>query len=501
MIDRSISPSPEVSNLDSPPHDPLVEEALLGSVLVMPEVLDEPDLAAVRPGDFFIHRNGFLWKAYQRLHSAERPIDVLTVAGELGRMKKLTDVGGDTALRQLLNKTPSSVHATDYAKTIREFAVRRGMIERATKLVKVAWSADGNLATELDGVLADARLLVTGLHEGQALDPIAWGELRSKVGAIEWLWPGWIPKGLLGVLSAEQMAGKSILGLVLAKTINEGLPWPDGQEYTGETGQVVWIDSEGQLAVNLERLIDLNVADNAIIKPRVDTEGITEADLLTDVGWAAFIKALKYPGVKLAIIDSLGGVFEDESSPAVKTFCQRLAVLAAETGIPILLIHHPRKPQANERHGVITMDRIRGHGGITQFSRSVIAIQQPDPASPDQRAVESLKMSIMRKPKPFGFTLAANDDKSLSYVNLDQAPEEPRKLTLWEKAWDWMREFLQDGPIEYREVLEQGSAHGHSKNSLYKAKEKKDVVTVERDEGTCWSLSTRDTDPEPYIPN
>lgn len=482
------------------PHDPLIEEALLGSVLVKPDGMIDPDIAAVMPVDFFIHKWGFVWKAFERLHSAERPIDLLTVAAELRKMKKLTEVGGEASLQKLLNQIPSSIHASDYARTVREFAVRRGVIERATKLVKTAWSADGNLASQLDGVLADTRLLVTGLQEGQALDPIAWGELRSKVGAIEWLWPGWIPKALLGVLSAEQMAGKSILGLVLAKTISEGLPWPDGQEYTGGTGQVVWVDAEGQLAVNLERLIDLNVADDAIIKPRVDTEGITEADLLTDAGWASFVKSLKYPGVKLAIIDSLGGVFEDESSPAVKTFCQRLAVLAAETGIPILLIHHPRKPQANEKHGVITMDRIRGHGGITQFARSVIAIQQPDPASPDQRAVESLKMSIMVKPKSFGFTLAGNDDNSLSYINLDQAPEEPKVPNETERAMDYLGDWLKPGPMLAKEVFENAKGAGLSDVTLKRAKKRLGIISKKdatKSGSWTWTLPAQ---PEPYIP-
>ena len=500
MTKPSYHDTPEASN-SVLPHDPDIEKSLLGSVLVNQEVLDQPDVAATKVSDFYIHRHRFIWNAYWNLHKANRPIDIQTVAQELKQMRKFSEVGEHAALTRLINSVPSFTHAADYAKSVRNLAVRRGVIENSSKFVKISWNADGNLASELDGVLAHTKLLITGLREGSALDPIAWGDLRSKVGAIEWLWPGWIPQGLLAILSAEQEAGKSIIGLVLSKTVNTGDPWPDGQEYTGEKGNVVWVDAEGQLAVNLDRLIDLNIPDNAIIKPRVDTEGITEANLLTDAGWAAFVKALNHPNVKLAIIDSMGGVFEDESSPQAKTFCQRLAVLAADTGIPILLIHHPRKPQGNEKHGVITMDRIRGHGGITQFCRSVIAIQQPDPANKESRAVESLKMSIMVKPKSFGFTLEANDDKSLRYVNLDRPPEEPKTPTKWELAWEWMRPFLRNGPIEYKKVLDKGSAHGHSKNALYKAKEMKGVLTVERDEGTCWSLRLQDQERDPSIPD
>ena len=110
-------------------------------------------------------------------------------------------------------------------------------------------------------------------------------------------------------------------------------------------------------------------------------------------------------------------------------------------------------------------------------------------------------MSIMVKPKSFGFTLAANDDKSLRYVDLDRPPEEPKVPAKWELAWDWMREFLRNGPIEYKKVLDKGSAHGHSKNSLYKAKEMRGVRTVERDEGTCWILRLQDLERDPGIPN
>jgi putative DNA primase/helicase len=46
--------------------------------------------------------------------------------------------------------------------------------------------------------------------------------------AVEWLWPGWLPRGKLTVLSGEKGAGKSTLTYHVLATITRGGTWPDG---------------------------------------------------------------------------------------------------------------------------------------------------------------------------------------------------------------------------------------------------------------------------------
>lgn len=484
----------------APPHDPDIEAALLGAVLTDPNVLKEPQLSGLKSKSFFIGRHRLVWGAMMRLQKSGRAIDVLTVASDLKKRGKLAEIGGEAALTTLVTQAPTTIYAPDYARTVREYAVRRTTLEYASSMAKLAYSADGNLASDLDSVLARARTTVAGLHDGQALGPIAWADLKSKVSAIEWLWPGWVPKGLLTILSGEQEAGKSIMALVLSKTVTRGLSWPDGQRFEGDIGKVLWIDAEGLLAVNLERVDDLDIPDEQIVKPRIDADGLTDPDLLTDAGWASFVKALQTEAVRLCVIDSLGGVIEDESDPRAKSFSQRLAVLASETGVPILLIHHPRKPTGADRRGTITIDRIRGSGGITQFARSVIAIQQPDPAAQHLRAVESLKMSLMPKPKQFGFTLASGRDGDLRYVNLDRPPEEPKQSSATDEAGDFLMELLKEGAIEAVKVYETAKAMGVAEATLKRAKKALHISSFKKGDRWFWGLPTQSEEREAWIP-
>ena len=53
-------------------------------------------------------------------------------------------------------------------------------------------------------------------------------QLSAGIPPVSWLWPGWIPRGMITLLCAAPGAGKSYLALDLARRLIAGLPWPDG---------------------------------------------------------------------------------------------------------------------------------------------------------------------------------------------------------------------------------------------------------------------------------
>ena len=57
-----------------------IEKALAGSVLINPELLDDPRVAQVKPGQFHVHRLGWVWKAATTLKAQGKAIDLLTPA-------------------------------------------------------------------------------------------------------------------------------------------------------------------------------------------------------------------------------------------------------------------------------------------------------------------------------------------------------------------------------------------------------------------------------------
>jgi len=119
------------------PHSREAEEALLGSVLINPEAYYEV-ASFLGPGDFYLHRNGWVWEAFHQLVEKRVPIDVMTVAQELERAGRLAEAGGPAFLAALMDNVPSSLHAEAYGRLVEEQAVRRKLLAAAGVVAKQA---------------------------------------------------------------------------------------------------------------------------------------------------------------------------------------------------------------------------------------------------------------------------------------------------------------------------------------------------------------------------
>lgn len=119
--------------------DERAEEALLGAVLLQPELY--PSLAdLVQPSDFFLIWNGFIWYAFERLAAAGQPIDLVSVATESSKNEQML-VGGEfdyLRLTGLLAACPAAQNAEFYARRVRERAVRLRIIEAADAMKNAA---------------------------------------------------------------------------------------------------------------------------------------------------------------------------------------------------------------------------------------------------------------------------------------------------------------------------------------------------------------------------
>jgi replicative DNA helicase len=141
----SDSPFPEAESSSAPsrpgpaadPQNREAEEALLGAVLINPEAYYEV-ASFLAPGDFYIHRNGWIWEAFQHLVERQAPIDVLTVSEELTRQGRLEEAGGASYLAALMSNVPTSLHAEAYGHIVEEEAVRRRLLLAASTIAQAA---------------------------------------------------------------------------------------------------------------------------------------------------------------------------------------------------------------------------------------------------------------------------------------------------------------------------------------------------------------------------
>jgi len=142
------------------PHSREAEEAVVGAVLINPEVYY--DVAQfLGADDFYIHRHKWIWEAFTRLHEQRIPIDLLTLSEELDKVGQLAELGGSAYLTALINQVPSSLNAESYGRIVEGHAVRRKMINAANQIAALAYNEE----TVVDSVMDEAEKAVFNVSE------------------------------------------------------------------------------------------------------------------------------------------------------------------------------------------------------------------------------------------------------------------------------------------------------------------------------------------------
>lgn len=135
----SKTPEPEIRSDQLAPHSIEAEEAVLGSVLIRAEALLDI-IGFLKPDDFFIVRHAWIYEGMLSLQKRSATIDYLTVVNELEQMGRLAEIGGAAYLFSLINKTPSAMNIEGYAQIVVGMSVRRGLIDAASYIARLAHS-------------------------------------------------------------------------------------------------------------------------------------------------------------------------------------------------------------------------------------------------------------------------------------------------------------------------------------------------------------------------
>lgn len=139
------------SSLRVPPQDIEAEKALLGSIMLRPEIMgDILDMLSV--DSFYVEKHRIIFRSMFELFSKNEPIDSLSLSSKLKEKKQLDDIGGSSYLAELLNTVPSASNAKHYAETVRKKSVLRELIDVSNNISELGYEEGEDLDNLLDSV-------------------------------------------------------------------------------------------------------------------------------------------------------------------------------------------------------------------------------------------------------------------------------------------------------------------------------------------------------------
>ncbi len=224
-----------MSNPRIPPHDELVEQSVLGAVLLDKDALI--DIAEfLKPAFFYKPSHSLIYAAMLSLFEKHEPVDVVTLTAELKKQGKLKEAGGSSYLSDLLNIVPTSAHAEKYGRIVADTYIKRQLISSAAKITESAFKEEGETRQILDDaeqeIFAIAELhtrrdfIVVKDILSASFDRL--DELHKKAGGLRGIPSGYpdldnklagMQESNLLILAARPGQGKTALALNMAQYI------------------------------------------------------------------------------------------------------------------------------------------------------------------------------------------------------------------------------------------------------------------------------------------
>jgi replicative DNA helicase len=410
MTEYIPSEAPTAPTTPSPtavPHSREAEEAVVGAVLINPEVYY--DVAQfLQADDFYIHRHRWIWEAFASLHEQRIPIDLLTVGEELDRKGQLSEVGGPAYLTTLVNQVPTSLNAESYGHIVESHSIRRKMIMAANSIASLAYDED----TTVDNVMDEAEKAVFGVSERRLrhdLQPISSvlseyydriDELAKRGEDIYGVPTGFIDldKMLSGLQPSDLLIiagrpGQGKTGFLLSIARNAALTHKKhvaifSLEMSNEQvaqrliAQETGIDSQrlrtGKLQENewplFAQAIEV-LSDTHIFLD--DTPAITPLQLRTKCRRLHLEHHLDL--IILDYLQLMGGEFRSENRVQEVSYISRnLKVLARELNVPVLAAAQLSRAVEQRSDKRPVLSDLRESGSLEQDSDIVMFIYRPD---------------------------------------------------------------------------------------------------------------------------
>ena len=136
-------------NLRTPPHNIDAEKALIGAILIKPELMHDISVT-VYPESFYADKHRQIYKSILEIFTKGDPIDLLSVTTQLKSNNQLDRIGGASYVTMLAETVPAAGNGNYYADLVQSRAVLRGLISAGDEISELGYSDPQNIDETLD---------------------------------------------------------------------------------------------------------------------------------------------------------------------------------------------------------------------------------------------------------------------------------------------------------------------------------------------------------------
>ena len=418
MPPMNLLDDPQLSSLRVPPHSIEAEQSVLGGLLLDNGAWDRiADL--LNESDFYRYDHRLIFSHINKLITASRPADVITVFESLTNLGKAEEVGGLAYLNALAQNTPSAANIRRYAEIVRERSVLRKLISVSDEIAGQAFKPQGkevrNLLNDAEAkILAIAEEGARGSQNFQEIQPL----LTQVVERIDELYRRENPNDVTGVptgfvdldrmtsglqpgdliiVAGRPSMGKTAFSVNVGEhvAIESGLPVAIFSMEMGASQLAMrMVGSVGRLDQHRLRTGRLNDEDwprltYAVQKMNDAQLFIDETPALTSTDLRARARRLKRQCgmLGLIIIDYLQLMASDSSNEnratEISEISRNLKALAKEMNCPVIALSQLNRSveQRNDKRPV--MSDLRESGAIEQDADVILFIYRDEVYNPD----------------------------------------------------------------------------------------------------------------------
>jgi len=450
------SPYFKTKDLRIPPQSLEAEKALLGSVMIRPEVMhDISDIIA--EASFYSDRHKLIWVTMIELHSKSTPIDLLSLSARLKDKEILEQAGGMSYLTELVHGVPSSTNAKHYAEIVQKKYIMRNLINASEYVGNLGFDEEMDIEETLDK--AEKKIFevtnFTGTHKFVALKDTlmeAWeriDKLHSTKDELRGVPTGFhaldsklagLQKSDLIILAARPSMGKTSLALDIARmaAINHKVPVGifslemSSQQLVdrmlaAESQVDSWKIRTGQ---NLSVEHDFKAIRDAmdrLSKAPIYIDDQPANNILKMRAVARRLKSEK--GLGLIVVDYLQLMVPTQSRNSdnvvqqVTEISRSLKQLARELEVPVIALSQLSRA-VEQRGGEPRLSDLRDSGSIEQDADVVLFIHREDKYNKDASTARPNIAKIMiekHRNGPTGVAELYFDDKKTTFMSIEKS--------------------------------------------------------------------------------